>query len=253
MEGQRMSRVAYVSGGGTGIGRATAGALARDGWAVVVLGRRPDPLAGTVRAVEADVPGAEVYAVPADLAEPDQVERAVAEAATLAGPDVDAVVNIAGGTSTLPAGTLAEVAAEWMDEWRLNVLTAVLLTTALLPRLRTPDARVVTLSSIAALRGGGSYGAAKAGLHPWTWDLAARLGSGGTANVVAAGYVEDTEFFRDSMTPRRRETLIAQTTTGRPGRPADVAETVRWLLTPAAGHVSGQVVQVNGGALLGRG
>lgn len=248
-----MTRVAYVSGGGTGIGRATTAALARDGWTVVVLGRRADPLAGTVEAVRAELPGARVHPVSADLAEPDQVQRAVAEAAAAAGPDVDAVVNTAGGTSPLPAGTLAEVAAEWVDEWRINVLTAVLLTTALLPRLRTPDARVVTLSSIAGLRGGGSYGAAKAALHPWTWDLAARLGAGGTANVVAPGYVEDTEFFRDSMTPQRRETLVRQTATGRPGRPADVAETIRWLLTPAAGHVTGQVVQVNGGALMGRG
>jgi 3-oxoacyl-[acyl-carrier protein] reductase len=248
-----MTRVAYVSGGGTGIGRATAAALARDGWAVVVLGRRAEPLAGTVAAVRAELPDAELHQVTADLAEPEQVERAVAEAAAAAGPDVDAVVNIAGGTSTLPDGTLAEAAAEWADEWRLNVLTAVLLTTALLPRLRIPDARVVNLSSIAALRGGGSYGAAKAGLHPWTWDLAARLGAGGTANVVAPGYVEDTGFFRDSMTPQRRERLVGQTATGSPGRPADVAETIRWLLTPAAGHVTGQLVQVNGGALMGRG
>ena len=81
-----MSRVAYVSGGGTGIGRATATALAGDGWSVVVLGRRPEPLAGTVEAVRAEVPGAELHAVTADLAEPDQVERAVADAAAAAGP-----------------------------------------------------------------------------------------------------------------------------------------------------------------------
>jgi len=88
-----MSRVAYVSGGGTGIGRVTAAALARDGWAVVVLGRRADPLAGTVAAVEAEVPGAELHPVTADPAVPDQVERAVADAAAAVGPDVDAVVS----------------------------------------------------------------------------------------------------------------------------------------------------------------
>ena len=80
-----MTRVAYVSGGGTGIGRATVAALARDDWAVVVLGRRPDPLAGTVEAVTDEVAGAELHAVTADLAEPDQVERAVADAAAAAG------------------------------------------------------------------------------------------------------------------------------------------------------------------------
>lgn len=248
-----MTRIAYVSGGGTGIGRAVAAALAADGWGLVLLGRRAEPLAGTAEHVSGQVPGAVVHAVTADLSDPADVARAVDAAAGLVGPDVDAIVNNAGGVSRLPSGTLAETAAEWAEEWRTNVLTAVLLTTALLPRLRTPDARVLTFSSIAALRGGGSYGAAKAALHPWTWDLARTLGPGGTANVVAPGDVEDTEFFGDSMTPERRERLVGQTATGRPGRPEDVAETVRWLLTPAARHVTGQVVQVNGGALAGRG
>lgn len=242
-----MAKVAYVSGGGTGIGRAVARTLAGDGWTVVVLGRREAPL----RAAVAGLPHA--HAVPADLSDPAAVQAAVARVAELAGPDVDAVVNAAGGVSPLPAGTLAETAAEWADEFRLNVLTAVLLTTAVLPRLRTPGARIVTISSIAALRGGGSYGAAKAALHPWTWDLGARLGAGGTANVVAPGYVEDTEFFGDRMTDQRRADLLAQTPTGRAGTPADVAETVRWLLSPGAAHVTRQVVSVNGGALPGHG
>lgn len=237
-------RTAYVSGGGSGIGRATARALAADGWTVVAFGRREEPL---VR-VAGEVDG---YAVAADLTDPAQVEAAVERAAELAGPHVDAVVSAAGGTSTLPSGTLAETAAEWTDEFRLNVLTAVLLTTAAWPRLRTPGARIVTISSIAAQRGGGSYGAAKAALHPWTWDLGARLGAGGTANVVAPGYVEDTGFFRDSMTDARRERLIGQTATGRPGRPEDVAETVRWLLSPGAAHVTRQLIPVDGGASTG--
>ena len=152
-------KVAYVSGGGSGIGRATARALAADGWRVVVLGRRAAPLEEVAKEVDG-------HAVAADLTDPAQAEAAVERAAELAGPHVDAIVTAAGGTSTLPDGTLAEIAAEWTDEFRLNVLTAVLLVEAAWPRLRTPGARIVNLSSIAAQRGGGSYGAAKAALHP---------------------------------------------------------------------------------------
>jgi 3-oxoacyl-[acyl-carrier protein] reductase len=244
-------RVAYVSGGGSGIGRATARSLALDGHRVVLFGRREARLRDAADEIRA-AGGAAVDAVAADLSEPAAVQGAVERAGEIADDGVDVIVNAAGGTSPLPAGSLAEVAAEWLDEWRINVLTAVLLTTAVLPRLRRPGARVVSLSSIAALRGGGSYGAAKAALHAWTYSLASRLGADGTANVVAPGYVEDTEFFGDRMSDSRRQTLIAETLTGRPGRPEDVAATIAWLASPAAEHVTGQILQVNGGALLGR-
>jgi 3-oxoacyl-[acyl-carrier protein] reductase len=247
-----MARVAYISGGGSGIGRAIARSLALDGYHVVVLGRREQRLHESVAAIRAADATARADAVAADLSEPVAVQAAVQRAQQLAGTELDVIVNAAGGTSPLPAGSLAEVAAEWLDEWRINVLTAVLPTTAVLPHLRRPGARVITLSSIAALRGGGSYGAAKAALHAWTFSLAAQLGAGGTANVVAPGYVEDTEFFGGRMTEARRDMLIGQTLTGRPGRPEDVAATVRWLASPDAGHVTGQILQVNGGAQLGR-
>jgi 3-oxoacyl-[acyl-carrier protein] reductase len=243
-----VSGVAYVSGGGSGIGRELARTLVRDGWQVVVFGRRADRLAETVAAA-----GSGAHAVTAELTEPDSVEAAVARARELTGDTVDAVVNNAGGISPLPDGTLAEKAAEWEDSFRLNVLTAVLLTEASRPYLRTPGGRVVSVSSIAAVRGGGSYGAVKAALHGWTYDLARRLGAGGTANVVAPGMVEDTEFFGDSMTPARRERLVGDTFTGRVCTPADIVATIAFLLSPGAAQITGQIIQVNGGAALGRG
>jgi 3-oxoacyl-[acyl-carrier protein] reductase len=130
----------------------------------------------------------------------------------------------------------------------------VLLTEGLCDLLAAPGGRVVMLSSIAAFRGSGtgSYAAAKAALHPYTYDLAGALGPRGvTVNAVAPGYVEDTEFFRGRMTEERSRTLAGQADTGRVGTPADIADTVHWLASPGAGHVTGQIVQVNGGARKG--
>ena len=232
------SRTAVVTGGGTGIGRAIALDLVARGLDVVITGRRADVLA--------QVPG--VRAVAFDATDPAAVERALADL-----PDtVDVLVNNAGGAPDGDSSTLAGVRENWLANYESNVISAVLVTTALTPRF-ADQARVVTLGSIAGRRGGGSYGAAKAAVEAWTADLARSLGPRGiTANVVSPGYVEDTEFFGDSMSTTRRTTLIAQTATGRAGTPADVAAVVGFLTSPEAGHVTGQVVPVNGGAHLGR-
>ena len=115
--------------------------------------------------------------------------------------------------------------------------------------------RVVNLSSIAALRpGGGAYGASKAALIGWTYSLAAELGPEGmTANIVASGHVTDTEFFGDTLTAERRSRLVAETMTGLPSTPVDVAAAVFYLASTEAAQITGQVLQVNGGALVGRG
>jgi 3-oxoacyl-[acyl-carrier protein] reductase len=241
-----MTRQVVVSGGGTGIGRAIAAAFAGDGDRVVIVGRRAEVLDGAVREI-----GGDVLAVPADLTVAADVERVAAAVG-----DVDVIVNNAGGgTSFGPKATLDEHASAWRREFDVNVLTAVLLTTALLPKLRRPGGRIVTISSVAALRGGGgAYSAAKAALHGWSLALAVDLGPDGvTANVVAPGYVADTEFFGPRLSPEGHDARVRQTLVGRAGAPADVAAAVRYLASPGAGYVTGQILQVNGGAVLGRG
>jgi 3-oxoacyl-[acyl-carrier protein] reductase len=240
-----MTRVVVVSGGGTGMGRAIAAAFGRAGDRVTIVGRRADVLERAAK----ELPG-EVSAVPADLTVPADVERL---AGTL--EHVDVVVNNAGGVaSTDPVSTLDDHARAWRQELDANLLSAVLLTTALEPKLTRPGGRVILMSSVAAVRGGGAYGAAKAALHGWAYALAGRLGRDGvTVNVVAPGYVTQTEFFGDSMSPERHDRLVGQTLVGRPGEPDDVAAAVTYLASPAAGYVTGQILQVNGGAVLGRG
>jgi NAD(P)-dependent dehydrogenase (short-subunit alcohol dehydrogenase family) len=134
------------------------------------------------------------------------------------------------------------------------VLTAVLLTTALEASLRRPGGRVILFSSIAAQRGGGGpYSAAKAALHGWMFDLATSLGpSGITANIISPGYVEATEFFTGRMTPAGHQARIDATLVGRAGTPSDIASAVLWLAGESGGYVTGQIINVNGGSVLGR-
>ncbi|WP_349880232.1 SDR family oxidoreductase [Micromonospora sp. HUAS YX12] len=247
-----LRRLAVVSGGGTGIGAAVARGLVGDGFDVVVVGRRGDVLESAARRIrdESGRDGA-VTAVAADLTDPGQVGAVVDAVGERA---VDAVVNNAGGYLGGAADSLGGVADWWRANLDANVLTAVLLTEALLPALRRPGGRVVLLSSIAAQRGGGGpYSAAKAALHGWAYDLAAQLGPEQiTVNVVSPGYVAETEFFGDRMTPEGHAKRVAATLVGRAGVPDDISAAVRYLVGPSAGYVTGQVLGVNGGSVLGR-
>jgi len=242
------TRTAVVTGGGTGIGRAIAGRLAAGGDRVVIVGRRRAVLEAAAAALNQEYDG-RVSVVPADVTDPDQV-AALAEAL----PErVDVLIHNAGGTINGADDSLAATADAWLETYRLNVVSAVLLTEALLARLARPGGRIVAVSSVAALRGAGAYGAAKAAMNTWITDLATQLAPDGiTANAVAPGFVPDTEFWDSRRTPELVAQRVARVPMGRPGTPAEVAGLVAHLASEEAGFTTGQVVGIHGGTVLAR-
>jgi 3-oxoacyl-[acyl-carrier protein] reductase len=236
------ARTAVVTGGGTGIGRGIVALLAADGWRIAVVGRR--------RAVLEEV-AAETGAltVAADLAEPAAVRRAAADVVEALGT-VDALVLNAGSAQRGPQDTLEQVAAHWSTTMAQNLLPAVLLEHALRPHLRRPGGRVVAISSAAARVAGGevAYAASKAAMNRWVVGLAAALGGEGiTVNAVAPGLVPDTGLYGEGLEPAWNERAARGIAVRRTGMPEDVADAVRWLISPGTGFVTGTVVEVDGG------
>ena len=240
-----------MTGGGTGIGRACARRLASDGYEVVIVGRRLEVLSETAAEINDQIGDTRVFTEPCDLEDPAAVEG-LAERLD-PGPTIDVLVNNAGGVSLDAADTLDELAKGWRRDFDNNVLTTVLVTEALLPKLTRPGARIVAMSSVAAFRGAGSYGAAKAAINSWVYGMSAALaGDGITVNAVAPGFVPDTEFWNS----RRSDDLVASRSAGipmgRPGTPDEVAEAVAYLASAGGGWTTGAILHVNGGVVLAR-
>ena len=240
-----MSCVVLVTGGGSGLGKAVAARFRAAGAAVIITGRNAARLAETAAELGAE-------AVTCDATDPRQVAAMAAEV----GGELDVLVNMAGGNTdfTRTAGgthhgaDLDDIAAAWRANLDANLLSAVLTTSAMLPRMRQGGS-VINVSSIGAEYASTSYGAAKAALAAWTAGLSAEVGPLGlTANVISPGYIEQTGFFHGRLTEQRRAALIAATHDGRAGRPGDIAETAYFLASPGARHITGQVIHVNGGA-----
>jgi 3-oxoacyl-[acyl-carrier protein] reductase len=231
---------------------------------VVILGRRAEVLRAAAEEINQQraaasgelggeasqraAGGGEVSWVRADVSDPAETAAAV-EAVRERYPVVDVVVNNAGGSVRAGAG-LGELAAAWLEAYRKNVISAVLLTTALLPMVRRPGGRVIIVGSRAAATGGASpaYVAAKAALGGWVLSLAAQLGPEGiTANVVAPGYTTGTELLTGRMPEERHERIVAGIAAGRAAQPEEVAAVIRFLASAEASYISGQVLSVDGG------
>ena len=243
-------RRALVTGASRGIGRATAEALAAAGAAVAINYARSadeaEVLGASLRAH-----GAEVEVVQADVADAAQVEAMFAHLKAR-WDGVDIVVNNAAVTRD---GFVMLMAPEaWDDVLAVNLRGAFLCARqALRPMIKRRWGRIVNVISPGALLGqdgAANYAAAKGGLLSFTRSLAREVGRYGiTVNAVCPGLV-DTRLIAD-MPPAVRERHQAQIPLGRFGEPAEIAQAIRFLASPAASYVSGTTLAVDGGLTMG--
>jgi 3-oxoacyl-[acyl-carrier protein] reductase len=233
-------KVALVTGGSRGIGRATALALAKAGARVAVNYKTR---AADAEAVCAEIrsQGGPAVAVQADVSIAAEVAEMVRQVESQLGP-VGILVNNAGISRLQPFDQIGE--RDWDEVLAVNLKSVFLVTQAVLPGMREKRwGRIINLSSVAAQTGGvigPHYAASKAGIHGLTHSYASLLAKEGiTVNAIAPALIE-TEMMRDN--PRATPALIP---VGRFGTVDEVADVV--VMLAANGYVTGQTINVNGG------
>ncbi|MFF8410231.1 SDR family NAD(P)-dependent oxidoreductase [Streptomyces omiyaensis] len=244
-------RVVLVTGAGTGIGRATARAFARQGATVVAVDRRSDPLRETAAAEDP----AAIHPHPADITAEGVPEELVG-AVLAAHGRLDVLVNNAGVAGGGPLGTLDRARIAPLLE--TNLIAPVLLAQAAVPALRTSRGVVVNVTTAIGQRGWPSssvYPATKSALETLTRCWAVELAPAGIRVVaVAPGAIETPIADHMGLTPEQRREIrawqAAHTPLGRIGRAEEVAWAVAALAAPEAAFLTGTVLPVDGGALV---
>jgi 3-oxoacyl-[acyl-carrier protein] reductase len=242
-------RCALITGGSRGIGRAVAVRLARAGHDIGFCSRSADEAALETARLVAEEGGRTHHSV-CDVTDPEAVRRFVAESEEKLGPPA-AVVNSAGVLRDRPMALMSS------EDWHTVVDTSLtgafnVSRTVLRGMLARRGGALVSVSSVIGVYGNPgqtNYAAAKAGLNGLTRALAKEVAPYGVrVNAVAPGFI-DTDML-GSMSDKARRAALAKVAMGRFGSAEAVAELVAFLLSDAAGYITGQVVRIDGGLSL---
>lgn len=243
---ETQKRVAVVTGGSRGIGRAVCVALAEQGCQVVVNCQHGMEAAEETAALCREK-GVDAITVQADVSTQEGCD-ALFKAATEAFGRVDILVNNAG---VIRDNLIMRLSEEDYDKVLDTNLKGAFLCCKAASRLmmRQRYGRIVNLSSVVGLRGNAgqtAYAASKAGIVGLTKSLAKELASRGvTANAVAPGYIETD--MTAALPEATRAAMVQGIPAARPGKPEEVARAVAFLASEESGYITGQVLRVDGG------
>ncbi len=242
-------RVALVTGSAQGIGRATALALAREGAAIAVADILEDKIPGVVEEITGA--GGQAAGFKMNVAEEASVKQAFQDILAKFGK-LDILVNNAGIARDQLMMRMKR--SDWDLVMAINLTGPYLCMQQALPvMIKQRWGRIINIASIFGQMGQGgqvNYSASKAGVIGLTMASARELASRSiTVNAIAPGFIETA--MTQALAPELREAMFKQIPLGRPGHDVDVANAVKFLASEEANYITGHVLKVNGGMLMG--